>query len=83
MLLNVGISNMWTVQKMTGNTIRTYPNCHYCDAELDPQYDYHCIMCDRAACDGCSQACSLCDDIITCSRWILEHEQTHVSNISH
>ena len=46
--------------------------CHYCNRELDPQYDYSCISCTRESCDYCNQACLECD-YITCSACIEQH----------
>ncbi len=53
--------------------------CYYCNALLEPWFDWFCITCERQACDNCSQACQVdvsdCNTI-TCINCVDAHLQT-------
>ena len=69
---------------MTDFTPEAEPLCSFCDIELDPRYDYRCILCARPACDRCSQACQAEDcDYITCSRCVKRHLQMRHPGYGH
>ena len=71
------ILDQWGIQDYTDD--EPIAECYYCGSLLNPMYDHYCRLCNRPACDNCSQACHSDEDydVITCQNCVEGHWRDH------
>ena len=58
--------------------------CYYCEAVLDFEFDYTCVVCGTLTCDNHNEVCQIDEeesiegcDLVTCHVCAVEHMKSH------